>query len=333
MAKARAGTKVDASLTKVFTDMNDDCILEIFSLLTLKSLCAMKDMSRRLRSLAEDTVERRFRNKYVRFPGAETKKTALSFICKFGGLITHLQIDDQDRFIRSSERNGLRFNSLMKKCTNLKHLRLRKVDFINDVSFSNFLEELHMHSILSLSFTHCKLLSWHLPEVVKSCPKLINFTYDGHIESRGCNAIIQNGQFLKSLCFKNCKYDTMSVTEICNNIARLGTLPKIQNFDVGHVSRSFVLPILRKLMETNSELQTISFDGYLPRFEADNEFFDLIKKLQITCKLYNRGGIIKKLFPAADGLLISGISISHSKKYTYVYTISPSPNRAKLPEQ
>lgn len=297
----------------------------------------MKEMSKRLACLAEITVVEKFRNKYVRLPETrEDKQTAGIFLNRFGGLITHLQIGKLDQFIDLSELNGQTLDSLMEGCTKLTHLRLRNVDFMNHVSFEGLFRQLR--KIFYLEMRQCYTSQAHLPDVFQKCRNLKIFTCDGDIEYRVLEAIIKYGKCLERLNFKDCAYDEhMRTTEICAFAKHLWKLKKLKSLEFGPVKTEFVRLILLEMKETKSKLSKqlmIAFDGYLPQYQIDNdnEFFEMIKELKITCKLYNNGEIDKKLFPAAEGLNITRDDTSNSKKYRYVHTISPSRISEALPK-
>lgn len=250
--------------------LNDDCVLKISPYLNIKELNSMKDCSRRFSALADYAVHRRFRNKYVYLPAKETAADAASFLHKFGKIITHLQIDDDDRFIRFCNQNGLKFNSSLKKCLHLKFLRLKNVSFGN-VGFEKFKQTLH--NIESLELINCDLSSMHVNGFMKSCNKLKKFSIDAKLTADMCSSIIQNGHSLESIRLK--KYD-LSTTEFYKFIGDLKLLKNLKSIDVGRVRKSSVLPMLRALVKTNSKIKTIHISKYLPE---NDEVFELLKRL------------------------------------------------------
>lgn len=125
------------------------------------------------------------------------------------------------------------------------------------------------------------------------------------------------------MCLKNCKYE-LSTTEFLKFIADLKILPKLKKFDIGRVRKTSVMPILNELIKSGSRLTTISFVKFLPQ---NDEFFKLVKQLNVICKLYTNGNLCMDRFSSTEDVAIA--RSRGKQKYANVYTI----NAGKCPHE
>lgn len=319
-SKARASACASSNSTPLtlLSTLNDDCILEIFSYLNIKDLCAIRDCSRRFHILADCTVHKRFRNKYVRLPAKENAADAASILIKFGKLFTQLQIDDENRFIRSCNQstNALKFNSMITDCKSLKCLRLKNVCFgyVNSQKFKQILQ-----NITTLELYNC-MASNHVRELLESCKTLKHLTIAGKIHSITsdiCFAIKNYGQFLESIRFRNCRHE-LSTIDFLNFIGDLNQLKNLNKIYVGRVRKSAIIPILIKLVKTNSHLETIGFNKFIPE---NNEFFESLKHTKLKkCILFTKDVISAAIAASATDFSITTTKCAN-KNYPYVITV------------
>lgn len=308
-----------ASLAVAIPTLNDDCILKIFSYLKLEDLSRTKDCCRRFSWLADYTVQQKCKNEFVRLPTKQNAADAASILTKFGHEIEHLQIDDETRFIRFCNQNCNKFNSMIKNCKNLKCLRLKNVSFGN-VGFQKLKQSLQ--NIEALELGNCDFTSMHVNEFLKTCGKLTKFTIHGAtspITSEMCLSVLQNGSALESITFRNCRYD-ISTAEFFKFIADLKRLNNMKKLDVGCVRQRSILPILHEMVESNSQLETIAFSGFVPK---SSDFFDFLKQMKRlrTCKLFNKGVISGAVAAAAaTDFSIKTVKCA-GKKYPNVTTL------------
>lgn len=199
--------------------LNDYCILEIFSKLKMKELCSVKSCSRKFSSLADDTVQRRFRGEYVCLPGNETSAAdAASFLSNFGMDITHLQIDDDNQFIRfcnNNTRKGQKFHLLLKKCQKLKFLRLKNVDFAN--AGFNKLKPI-LQNIDTLELINCNLSPDQVKVFLKSCKKMSKLSIDGNLSAEICESIHTNVRSMHKFDLKECDLTTKDDANLFKSI-------------------------------------------------------------------------------------------------------------------
>lgn len=299
--------------------LNDDCILEIFSYLKLENLFRIKDCCRRFSSLADYTVGKRCKTEYVCLPAKQSPADAAAILIEFGDVIKHLQIDDENRFIRFCNQNGNKFNSMIENCKNLKCLRLKNVSF-GKVGFMKLKQKLK--DIEALELYNCDLTSMHVNEFLKTCPKLTNFTIYGAaspITSDMCSSIIRNGSALESITFRNCRYE-VSTNEFFKFINDLRRLENLKNVYIGRVRQRLILPLLLVLVKSNSQLEKIAFSGFIPK---NSEFFDLLKQMKHleSCQLFTKGLISGAVTASANADFSIRTVNCASKKYPDVTTL------------
>lgn len=106
-------------------ELNEYCLLEVFSILSLQELCIVRNVSRQFRVLAEATVKKKWstgklKDSVITFNiTGEDEETEAMLLKNFGNLVTHLYIDPME----SCEN----LDQLLKLCTSLKYLNLRNV--------------------------------------------------------------------------------------------------------------------------------------------------------------------------------------------------------------
>lgn len=157
--------------------LNDDCLLGIFSHLSLDDLCAVKDCSSRFSDLADSTVRRRMQNEtYVcdveDLFGVKSEQQVI--VAKFGKFVTKLQLYGE------IQRKGTTFidpksSQSFQECTSLRTLRLTRVNLsllssrIRSVSCV-------LQNIKSLELEHCHGSYWQHVRISKACTMLRNLT-------------------------------------------------------------------------------------------------------------------------------------------------------------
>lgn len=148
--------------------LNDDCLLEVFSHLSLKDLCAVKNCSWRFSNLADSVVRTRWRNKeYVcdlaDFSNDESE--AVLALAKFGHFISKLGV----RGIHCTKIAVKNFGANLDNCTSLEKLHLKFVDL--SLLLTGQCQVLQHIKVLNLD--NCLGNNWQHAKLVKICTKLI----------------------------------------------------------------------------------------------------------------------------------------------------------------
>lgn len=163
--KLRSDTKAAASLMQ----LNDDCLLEILNYLDNEGLCQLNDVCTRMRSIAQQTFRKRYKEKVFKLWKYDEwavyqvlcQSTFRRVLCKFGHLITSLF---GFKWSFSQEHN----RAINKYCTNLTDLKLLNSNIdccdVSKVLFER-LKRLDVRSCefngnASMLFTNCPKLEW-----------------------------------------------------------------------------------------------------------------------------------------------------------------------------
>lgn len=254
-------------------ELNDDCLLKIFSFLSIKDLCAVKDCSLGFSTLADSTVQTKWRNGVL--GGCEVNidgddDAELLLLTKFGHLISHLSVTESalTQFSEASCRSALGH------CVSLKSLTVKFVD-ISLIPFEILqnIEELRMYGCYGDECLHMKL--------IKACKSL------KHLElmtvPKECLLKAINEQLsIESVCWK--MFGATNSTFV-NEIKMLSKLKKLKKLLVegygGYtfrgISLSYRFPQVTEtinVLARNSSLEELSISF----FDPDDDFFKAFNK-------------------------------------------------------
>lgn len=254
-------------------ELNDDCLLKIFSFLSIKDLCAVKDCSLGFSNLADSAVQTKWRNGIL--GGCEVDidgddDDELLLLTKFGHLISHLSYTES-ALTQSSEASR---RSALEHCTSLKTLKIKFVD-ISLIPFEILenLEELNMCGCSGDELMHIKL--------IKACKLLKHLKLMTVPKERLLKAINEQ------LSIENVSWEMYGATNFtfANEVKKLSKLKKLKKLVVhgyeGYtfkgVSLSYRFPQVTetiKVLARNSSLEELS----ISYFDPDNGFFKAFNK-------------------------------------------------------
>lgn len=184
------------SPNKNVPQLNDDCLLEIFSYLSATDLCAVRDCSRRLWGLAETTVEKIWK-RVIHAAGvvdiAAHIGEELSIVAKFGKLIPHLSINDKSVFFQEKADS---LGTALEYCTSLKTLKLRAMDLsLIPLNILKNIEELELGGCTGGDRLHFK--------IIKACKMLKHLKMAMNPKERLVTAINELSN-IESVCWIVC---------------------------------------------------------------------------------------------------------------------------------
>lgn len=309
--------------------LNDDCLLEILTHLKMEDLCQFRECCERFRFLADSVAEKRFRKeKYVRLPkmGPEwwykknLAKTAL-VLSKFGKFITHLSVDDSQRFVRLCNRNSCDFVTMIRDCIALKELQMKKMDLR---VFSVRKMKSSFHTIETLKLNNCQIQPEQIATLLKAAKVLKHFTMNGNgtaLSSYICSNIIRYGQNLRSIRFKRkVKYD-VTAPEFFKFVQGLRQLRKLKTLEICNIRKSSVILAAIHLLAANTSLERLRLSRYVP----DGNFFEALRRIVNlkVCKLHTDEDITPELKASANDFDINVVkSEIASKRFPFTITIA-----------
>lgn len=309
--------------------LNDDCLLEILTHLKMEDLCQFRECCERFRYLADSVAEKRFRKeKYVRLPkvGPEwwyrknLAKTAL-VLSKFGKFITHLSVDDAQRFIRLCNRDDCNFVSMIRDCTALKSLRLKKVDLWG-MSVGKMKSS--FNTIETLKLNNCRVPPVYIGTLLKASRMLKHFIMDGNgtaLSANICSDIIRYGQNLRSIRFKRkVKYD-VTAPEFSGFVQELRQLRKLKTLEICNIRKSSVILETTHILADSTSLERLRLSRYVP----DGNFFEALRRFVNlkVCILHTDEDILPELRASANDFDITVVkSEIASKRFPFTITIA-----------
>lgn len=298
--------------------LNDDCLLEIFSYLPTNDLCAVRDCSRRLWGLAESIVEKRWKE-IIHTVGvvdiAANIGEDLSLLTKFGKLIPHLSINDKSVFFQKKTDS---LGSALAFCTSLKTLKLRSVDLsLMPINALENIEELEMGGCTGGDRLHLK--------IIKASKMLKRLQMAMNPKERLVTAI-NDLPNIESVCWV--VYSATNSTFV-NEVKKLSKLKKLNKLLVygytGYTFRGFslsyrfpqVTETIRALSKSSSlqELNISYFDPDDHFFQALNNFANLKR-----CELSTYVEIPEASLAAATNFEIEKRNGENFLQYEYVLT-------------
>lgn len=296
--------------------LNDDCLREIFSYLSTKDLCAVRDCSQRLRGLAESAVQKKWL-KEIQAGGvvdiaADIGKD-LSVVAKFGKFIPHLSINDESAIFQMKSGAALDF------CTSLKTLKLKNLD-LSLIPFK-ILENIEELEIIG----GCAGGDGLYLKIVKACKMLKHLKLAINPKDRLVTAINELSN-IESICW--IVYSATNTTFV-NEVKKLSKLKKLKTLMVfgyaGYTFRGFSLSYrfpqvsetIRVLARSSSleELNISYFDPDDHFFEALNQFANLKR-----CELSTYVEIPDANLATATNFEIEKRSGENFLQYEYVLT-------------
>lgn len=143
-----------------FTDLNDDCIEEIFRRLPTVELCKFTVLNKRLKLLAEDVFKRIYGNKILTFKPFETcatqngVKTTNQFMRSFGKYMQQIQIIGTDKEDEKAMEAKMLSAISRYPMKNLQSLTLVQMDF-NETTISQLDKILEI--VIQLTVENCRV--------------------------------------------------------------------------------------------------------------------------------------------------------------------------------
>lgn len=299
--------------------LNDDCLREIFSYLSIKDLCAVRDCSHRLWGLAESTVDKKWQ-KEIQAGGvvdiaADIGKD-LSAVAKFGKFIPHLSINDESAILQKKTDS---LGSALDFCTSLKTLKLKNLDLsLIPLKILENIEELEITG-------GCAGGDRLYLRIVKACNMLKHLKLAISPKDR-LVTVINELSSIESICW--IVYSATNNTFV-NEVKKLSKLKKLKKLIVygyaGYTFRGFSLSYrfpqvsetIRVLARSSSleELNISYFDPDGHFFEALNQFANLKR-----CELSTYVEIPDANLATATNFEIEKRSGENFLQYEYVLT-------------
>lgn len=157
-------------------DLNDDCLLEIFSHFELKDLCAVVDCCQRFKYFTNIIIETKFRKKdfdvHLSISSKPLRKVLTEnhlIVEKFGECTTHVQIN-------GSSKGTWRFASMWNNCVALKSFKFCKM-VLSNVPITNI--EKMLENVESLVLEKCDITPFYLAEMLNATKQLKQFIFKG----------------------------------------------------------------------------------------------------------------------------------------------------------
>lgn len=192
--------------------LNDDCLLEIFSNISVSDLSAIKKCCRRFCEMANVEAQRRYRNEpfeyYTSADHGTSHSGCVTAFHDFGVFIHHIRIK-MDCFCKNYDRSHYgspgfgRFNcsvdqmlAALKHCPNLNSLTLERMQLhnVSTRKLSKLLQSLHLDT---LQLIECAGIESNVARLVKSFKSLKSLTV--HTEHVFSWAVEISGSILKSI--------------------------------------------------------------------------------------------------------------------------------------
>lgn len=306
------------SPNKNVPQLNDDCLLEIFSYLSATDLCAVRDCSRRLWGLAETTVEKIWK-RVIHAAGvvdiAAHIGEELSIVAKFGKLIPHLSINDKSVFFQEKADS---LGTALEYCTSLKTLKLRAMDLsLIPLNILKNIEELELGGCTGGDRLHFK--------IIKACKMLKHLKMAMNPKERLVTAINELSN-IESVCW--IVYSATNSTFV-NEVKFLSKLKKLKKLQVygytGYTFRGYSLSYrfpqvseTIRVLAKNSSLEELD----ISYFDPDDHFFKALNKFANLkrCELSTYVEIPEASLAAATNFGIEKRNGENFLQYEYILT-------------
>lgn len=257
--------------SELIPELNDDCLLHIFSHLSTVDLCSVSDCSRRFKALALQAFRANNRGKQILIELAKSIQVSKNFakmIHVFGEAMENVKLlSDLDRTI-SSSRERL-FQLMSKKCTEIRELELSgRIPYY----------VLTADRASPRRFEHLKVLRVRnsindrvfLSQILIMCPKLERLDID------------------RLVC---CDHECIHVIEKYLKCIQEVVIRAVQF--VADFKRRLSIPTLRKLQLVETEMQTPNTAKLLKSLTTANQLENLFIDCY-TCDAYF-GSVLGKL--------------------------------------
>lgn len=310
--------------------LNDDCLLEVLDHLPIDDFSALKVTCQRFSLLTDYEAEKRLRKqKHVcplkPYPALWHKKNLVrtsKMLANFGKFISHLYIDGtQPRNTHIDHQAFYAMVSMVKHCTSLKSLRLKKLD-LHRLPIDEFKQALRAIKTLQLNDCHDGYTYSYIAKILKRSTSLKHFVLSGSgtsVETDICAAIVRFGQNLESIRFKrSCKYN-VTTDEFLRFMSELRRMGNLKNLEICNIRRDEVIIPAIKILATSDSLETLR----LSRFYPTNEFFAALTRFPNLreCKLHTDADIPESMRAAAVGFDFTVVK-SEKEMEIYPFTVT-----------
>lgn len=292
--------------------LNDDCLLKIFSYLSVENLCDVKACSRRFSDLADSVVRSKYRKKvyhcyFVDFIHDDGDWPVLPM---FSTCISNLCI--QNGGFRPKD--AKKFNKQLRNFTSLKTLTLQKVE-LSLISVRGPVSSV-LQNIEKLELCQCTGRYWQFTELVKVCYKLKNLSLQLDLSvkiSSDTNALVYNIND-----HENIEYIHVSCDDPClNRIKNVQQLTKLKKLTISW-------NLLAGDCEATKIISTLATRDILDEFwllnlDPDDDFF----------KEFNKFNNLKMCVLGTKKKAISATQMALANKFDFKrvfggrYTITP----------
>lgn len=297
--------------------LNDDCILKIFSYLSMNDLFAVSDVNDRLSFMAYLTAKKMFRaGEYVRLSteGENHLESDMLMLFNFGKFITHLHIADMFPLIPLCNRKvGTNFVSMMNNCTELKCVRFEGISDPSDVT--GF--EMSLANIETLELEGIDTVD--LVPLLKYAQKLKNIILENiELDMTSWMAIAQH-ESLESIRFRNVLGFGLGI-EFLSQIRYLRHLRKLEYANFSHKITVWQINELAKLSWLDElNLECMATD------ECDFRAFSRLKNIESATVYVHTN----RRMPGSAVASMNNFKIKHvkhktlyaSRMYAYTYTL------------
>lgn len=340
---------------RIFTifSLNDDCVTELFSYLSMKDLCAISEISQRFYRLAIQAAANQFRRgEFVQLPKLDSYRayecgpeceahylnngreilcecfyyramdddSAALMLMKFGKSITHLHIDGRTAFTAFCDRyaNGHNFLSMINNCTSLEKIRLEKIQFRN--TFQGL--QTIFHNIEALELVSCGCVDVDLARMLAGANRLkhIALVKTNIFQMTELFSTIARLENLESLRITDC--DTIEVTAFRLTLF-FGELNKLKKLKKLELDADFIGVSHVEQIAKIDLLEELTFRHCLVTYT----FLDALGKLRNlkVCKFVMDYAMSRPYIAVAETYFVVtvGERVVSERITTYTYTMIP----------
>lgn len=317
--------------------LNDDCILKIFSYLTLQDIFTINDIDERFSYLAYKIAQKMFREgEYVCLPEKpgdqvsmrnasldqvlmqhSSDELAALMLIKFGKFITHLHIDDSRAFILfcNTYKSGWSFMSMMINCTALKCIRFKDIYYSSDlVGFEKIFQ-----NVETFELKQSPALTLDLTPILSVSKKLKNITLEVY-SIIGLLAFTELVN-LESICFKATFSSYFNVVFLY----QLECMQHLKKLDLGCIYQQITVPRINALANI-VWLEELNLECYVANENAFKALNKLIQVASGTLYIHARREISADALTFVNNFVITVVkhnTLYTSSLYAYTYTLVP----------
>lgn len=221
------------------TDLIDDCLIEIFSYLSLVDLAAVKKSCKRFNYAADECYrklfldDRDFRTNGDDVYNYETTELILE---QFGNVIGRVNM----AFSENHKKCKCKYLLLLKHCTAMSYLRLKGIDF-SDLSIDPFQIE-PLKNITELTFMWCSGTLNNFKRFLGACDplKLKTFNFYSHGDDVSNGLLSYVAEWMVNIGWLTISVDAR-IPSYAANMAKLKCLKKLKSLNI--LSGESPLPI------------------------------------------------------------------------------------------